>query len=156
MDIEKLIAVARDYLDDAMEMGECSGKSHDLRRNHRMIDGSELGAKIRRYRKMRGWTRTDLANKAVCSEQTIQKLETGGFPRADILLDVLRALGMGLDDLLGLPDRGQNAEDQMARLLEDVAGLQPCQICAWVQNGRCENPKKRVKPCFRWRGLGRV
>ena len=73
---------------------------------------NELGAAIRRARKLRGWTQGDLAVRAGISRRTLVALE-GGNPRGEIgiVLRVIAALdrelavaersGGGGDDLLG-------------------------------------------------------
>ena len=73
---------------------------------------NELGAAIRRARKLRGWTQGDPAVRAGISRRTLVALE-GGNPRGEIgiVLRVIAALdrelavtersGEGGDDLLG-------------------------------------------------------
>ncbi|MCB9959704.1 MAG: helix-turn-helix domain-containing protein [Rhodospirillaceae bacterium] len=55
----------------------------------------QIGAIIRRARKQRGWTQTELGARAGLRQETISLMETGNpAARLDSLLAVLAALGL--------------------------------------------------------------
>ncbi len=62
----------------------------------------ELGRRIRRIRKRKGWSRRTLAERALSSERSLADLEAGrGNPSLSRLLDLAAALGLSLGALLG-------------------------------------------------------
>ena len=55
----------------------------------------ELGAHVRRWRKLNGVTATDLAARAFVTRETLRHIESGtGAPRLDSVIAVLVALGI--------------------------------------------------------------
>lgn len=55
----------------------------------------EFGAHLRRWRKLRGMTALELADRASITRETLRNLETGtGSPRLDSLFAAMGALGI--------------------------------------------------------------
>jgi transcriptional regulator with XRE-family HTH domain len=64
----------------------------------------ELGANIRRWRKVNSMTSTELAERAFVTRATLRDIEEGtGTPRTDSLFAVLIALGVA-DTVVGAAD----------------------------------------------------
>lgn len=58
---------------------------------------TQIGAVIQRTRKTRGWTQTDLADRAGLRQSTISLIESGARPaKIDSVLSVLAALDLEL------------------------------------------------------------
>lgn len=61
----------------------------------------ELGEKIYRWRRDRGWTQSDLADRAGVARSTLSKIENGLLsPTFEILLKISRGFGMGIAEFL--------------------------------------------------------
>ena len=71
---------------------------------------SELGATIRRARRLRGWTQEDLAARAGISRRTLVALE-GGNPRGEIGI-VVRVVS-ALDRELAITERSSEGTDDL-------------------------------------------
>jgi transcriptional regulator with XRE-family HTH domain len=75
-------------------------------RNAYIADG--LGERIRRLRKERGWTQTDLAERVGCSRRAIVYYERDGkYPPAPIAAAMAGAFGIDLGTFIE-PDEPQN------------------------------------------------
>jgi transcriptional regulator with XRE-family HTH domain len=78
-------------------------KHEDSQKPPPLRGGSELGPRLRRYRRERGWTQAQLAKKAGVSTHTVSRLERSldrPLPRTAQAL--ARALGVEVSRLLGL------------------------------------------------------
>ena len=63
----------------------------------------ELGARLRRYRRERGWTQAQLAAKAGLSTHTVSRMERGSVrPLERTAAALAKALGVEAERLLGL------------------------------------------------------
>ena len=71
---------------------------------------NELGATIRRARKLRGWTQDDLAERAGISRRTLVTLE-GGNPRGEIGI-VVRVIA-ALDREIAITERSSGGGDDL-------------------------------------------
>lgn len=72
---------------------------------------NELGERIKDVRIAQGYTQAELARRAGVSVRTLSSLESGAAPRFEIMLNVLRALGL-LQNLEGLvPEQGARPSD---------------------------------------------
>ena len=56
---------------------------------------------VKGFRESRGWSREKLAAEAGVSLATVQRLETGTYPRVEHLVQVADALGVSVDEILG-------------------------------------------------------
>jgi len=66
-----------------------------------------VGPRLRRVRKERGVTLTDLAERTGISKSTLSRLENGQRrPSLELLLPLAQAYGVPLDDLVGAPEVG--------------------------------------------------
>ena len=61
----------------------------------------EFGERLRRYRKDKGLTQQELADRVGVSNKTVSRWESGGgYPDVSMLVPLARALGVAVDDLL--------------------------------------------------------
>jgi len=75
----------------------------------------ELGAHVRKWRKLNGVTATDLAARAFVTRETLRHIESGtGSPRIDSVIAVLVALGIA-DTVVTAADP-YNSEAARARI----------------------------------------
>lgn len=73
-----------------------------------MIDSTELrrtiGENVRRLRRDKGWTQTELAEKAGIRLVHVNRIETGkSSPSAEVLFALADSLGVGADSLRQVP-----------------------------------------------------
>ena len=74
------------------------------------LNQNALGEVIRRYRKQKGMTQDALAQELNVTAQSVSKWETGqSMPDIGLLLPLSKALGVGVNELLG-GDRRQELE----------------------------------------------
>ena len=67
---------------------------------------ASIGARVRRYRQLRGWTQVELAERSGLGQQTISSIETGARGLAMSLETAWRlawTLGCSVDALAGMP-----------------------------------------------------
>jgi transcriptional regulator with XRE-family HTH domain len=68
---------------------------------------AEVGPRLKRVRKQRQLTLTDLAAATGISKSTLSRLESGQRkPSLELLLPIVQAFGVPLDELVGAPDVG--------------------------------------------------
>lgn len=68
-----------------------------------MIDFTKVGAKIAHYRKEKGLSQDELAEKLYVTRQLVSKWGNGtGVPKIDHVLDLCDILGVGFEELLCL------------------------------------------------------
>jgi transcriptional regulator with XRE-family HTH domain len=81
-----------------------------------------VGGRIKRFRKERGMTATELANAAGVSKSYLSALENGDGtqrrPSAKTLYSLASAMGVAMSDLLGRPIITQAPSDRPESLLE--------------------------------------
>jgi DNA-binding XRE family transcriptional regulator len=71
----------------------------------------EADGTVYRLREARGWSREKLAAETGLSFATIQRLESGKYPRVEHVMRVADALGVSIDELLGrIPVSEKNPE----------------------------------------------
>ena len=61
----------------------------------------EFARRLKEYRKARGMTQQELADRLGVSNKSVSRWETGGYPDAALLGPLAKALGVTVDDLLG-------------------------------------------------------
>ena len=61
----------------------------------------EFGERLKNYRKARGLTQQELADRLGVSNKSVSRWESGGYPDVATLGPLARALGVTVDDLLG-------------------------------------------------------
>lgn len=77
----------------------------------------ELGRRVARLRRERGWTQPDLAHRAGVSIGTISRLERGAHEgRAHTIRQVAAALEVPVADLLPPPELPANGASQLDRI----------------------------------------
>ncbi len=78
-----------------------------------------LGDRLRQLRAARGWSQRELARRAGLSQPVVSGIESGiaKAPQALTLTKLAQALGVRIDELLGLPlvDPGKVARERLAR-----------------------------------------
>jgi transcriptional regulator with XRE-family HTH domain len=78
---------------------------------------TELGAQLRRLRKAKGFTQTELGEAIGTSHRMIVYYEIqGGNPPADVVIKLARALDVSADELLGLGRPGKEKREAPANL----------------------------------------
>lgn len=78
----------------------------------------EIGARIRKYRKMRGFTQTELAKKIGVSSGRLSNWEQGMYrPNADIIASICKALDISPSELLDVRISTDNLTEQEKKLL---------------------------------------
>ena len=101
------ILCVKSYIDILSEVTHIRGM-YDLARDHRQI-----GNAIRRARKERAWSQSDLARKVALRQETISLIETGSpSARIDTLLAVLAALDLEFR----IAPRSKESDENMERL----------------------------------------
>jgi HTH-type transcriptional regulator/antitoxin HipB len=79
-----------------------------------------LGERIRRLRQERGWTQTDLAERAGCSRRAIVYYERDGkYPPAPVLAAMAGAFGLDINTFMAPEEPGQKAAKGAPDLLTD-------------------------------------
>ena len=61
----------------------------------------EFAQRLKEYRKARGMTQQELADRLGVSNKSVSRWETGGYPDVALLGPLAKALGVTVDDLLG-------------------------------------------------------
>ena len=78
--------------------------------SEKQLNTNAIGESIRRGRKQKGMTQEDLAQMLSVSAQAVSKWETGqSAPDIGLLLPLSKALGIGVNELLG----GSRRQDQV-------------------------------------------
>ncbi len=80
-----------------------------------------LAAQLVKYRKARGLTQEALASQLNVTPQAVSKWEKGGYPDAELLPAIARALDVSLDVLFGL--RSEEAVDPVTLMNETIRSL---------------------------------
>jgi transcriptional regulator with XRE-family HTH domain len=92
-------------------------------------NSSTLGMNIKNYRKQKGWTQVDLAQRLGCSQAMITAYERGSKkPAADKLTNIAQALGVTIDQLFSNSTKPSQAKPRNLRLwkrFEKVETLPP-------------------------------
>lgn len=79
-----------------------------------------LGDRIRRLRKERGWTQTDLAERVGCSRRAVVYYERDGkYPPAPILAAMAGAFGLDINAFMAPDEPARKARSDDPNLLED-------------------------------------
>lgn len=93
-----LCAVAHvDILCDPTHIDNLRATAHKSKMTGLARTPRQIGAIIQRSRKKRGWTQTDLAERAGLRQETISKIETGEKPaKLSSILSVMAALDLDL------------------------------------------------------------
>ena len=87
------------------------------------LNQNALGEVIRRYRKQKGMTQDALAQALNVTAQSVSKWETGqSMPDIGLLLPLSKALGVGVNELLG-GDRRQELEKKFQSSLAWALGI---------------------------------
>ena len=90
----------------------------DVTRHAYIADG--LGDRIRRLRQERGWTQTDLAERAGCSRRAIVYYERDGkFPPAPVLAAMAGAFGLDINSFMAPEEPAKKAALDEPDLLTD-------------------------------------
>lgn len=78
-------------------------------------DPHALGAAVREARTARGWTQSEVADRAGVSRSFVLDIERGARPRAELarVLSVLRALGKSLVVVEDSPESFESALDEV-------------------------------------------
>lgn len=80
------------------------------------MNKNDIGARIQNKRKKLGFTQKELAEKIHVTDKTVSKWETGRhFPDIEIMEDLAMALGISLQELLGLEN--DSAEETIASVI---------------------------------------
>lgn len=80
------------------------------------MDKNDIGARIQNKRKELGFTQKELAEKIHVTDKTVSKWETGRhFPDIEIMEDLTMALGISLQELLGLEN--DSTEETIASVI---------------------------------------
>lgn len=75
-----------------------------------------IGQQIKKYRKAKGMTQTELAEKLGVSTQAVSKWECGGVPDVSLMIKIAHELGITMDTLFGQSDGVKDEpQQQMAR-----------------------------------------
>lgn len=84
------------------------------------IEPQEIGRRIAAAREKRGWTQMVFAQTANVSVSSVQRWERGDLPPVRELIRLAGVLGIEAEQLVEVDP---TAEDQLASLREEVAGL---------------------------------
>ena len=116
-----------------------------------------VGPRLRRVRKQRGVTLTDLAERTGISKSTLSRLENGQRrPSLELLLPLAQAYRVPLDDLVGAPEVGDPRIRLKPRRVNGRTVLpltrQPGGVQAWkiVIPARQSTPKPRTHDGYEW------
>ena len=116
-----------------------------------------MGPRLRRVRKERGVTLTDLAERTGISKSTLSRLENGQRrPSLELLLPLAQAYGVPLDDLVGAPEVGDPRIRLKPRSVNGRTVLpltrQPNGVQAWkiVIPARQSTPQPRTHDGYEW------
>lgn len=78
----------------------------------------EIGARIRKYREMRGFSQKELAQKIGVSNSRVSNWEQGiNRPDADILADICKALNVSPSELLDVRLSPEDLSDQERKVI---------------------------------------
>ena len=78
----------------------------------------EIGARIRKYREMRGFSQKELAQKIGVSNSRVSNWEQGiNRPDADILADICKALNVSPSELLDVRLSPEDLRDQERKVI---------------------------------------
>lgn len=83
-----------------------------------VISMSELSKNIIKFRKAKGMTQAELAEKLYISAQAISKWEKGGSPDALILPELASALDVSIDELFGI-EKKNNVYAEIAKAMQE-------------------------------------
>ena len=78
----------------------------------------EFAQRLKEYRKARGMTQQELADRLGVSNKSVSRWETGGYPDVALLGPLAKALGVTVDDLLC--DSLENARTAFDREAADI------------------------------------
>lgn len=91
----------------------------------------QFAARLARLREERGWSQKQLAARIGCRPGLVSKFETGRrTPRAALLVHLGAALGVSVDELLGVPQKGggRDAPQLAERVRQLSRRLAPAQL----------------------------
>jgi transcriptional regulator with XRE-family HTH domain len=116
-----------------------------------------VGPRLRRVRKDRGVTLTDLAERTGISKSTLSRLENGQRrPSLELLLPLAQAYRVPLDDLVGAPEVGDprirlKPQQVHGRTVLPLTG-QPNGVQAWklIIPARQSTPEPRAHDGYEW------
>ena len=86
----------------------------------------QVGDLVRHWRKVRGWTQDDLAEKAGRSVELVNRIERGGVaPSFDTLEIFAKVLEVDVRDFFGVGDHAvpSRRDDGLAKIVGRISGL---------------------------------
>ena len=99
----------------------------------------EIGARIRKYREMSGFSQKELAQKIGVSNSRVSNWEQGiNRPDADILADICKALNVSPSELLDVRLSPEDLSEQERKVImayrTETRPQESCKIFFWVLN----------------------
>lgn len=99
-----------------------------------MGDYMEFGEKIKKARKKSGLTQSQLGNKLGVSASMLAQYETGKRkPKIETLLKLSEAMGVPLDELIGLEEEEKTSPDTEPPVSEEENNPETLETAVWLQ-----------------------